>query len=173
MTRETIFRILITLTIVLITQLKVIEYYGELSSCLIFILLIFDLFERNHFNDSKPELIYNLSWVTIGLSTFLTRGSYIGPYSPIFLILIIKLITLLLFYLKYRSLCVTRTILSKLCLVSVALYFIELLANSTHGLGSTTLFWTKLSSAELFLILLTKKDRIKYKWSILDSFGKK
>ena len=173
MTRETIFRILITLTIVLITQLKVIEYYGELSSCLIFILLIFDLFERNHFNDSKPELIYYLSWVTIGLSTFLIRGSYIGPNSPIFLILMIKLITLLLFYLKYRSLCVTRTILSKLCLVSVALYFIELLANSTHGLGSTTLFWTKLSSAELFLILLTKKDRIKYKWSILDSFGKK
>jgi hypothetical protein len=173
MTRETIFRILITLTIVLITQLKVIEYYGELSSCLIFILLIFDLFERNHFNDSKPELIYYLSWVTIGLSTFLIRGSYIGPYSPIFLILIIKLITLLLFYLKYRSLCVTRTILSKLCLVAVALYFIELLANSTHGLGSTTLFWTKLSSAELFLILLTKKDRIKYKWSILDSFVKK
>ena len=173
MTKETIFRIIITLTIVLITQLKAIEYYGELSSFLIIILLIFDLFERNHFNDSKPELIYYLSWGTIGLSTFLIRKSYIGPYSPIFLILIIKLVTLLLYYLKYKSLCVTRTILSKLCLAALALYFIELLANSTHGLGSTTLFWTKLSSAELFLILLTKKDRIKYKWSILDSSWKK
>lgn len=173
MTKEIIFRIIITLTIVLITQLKVIENYGELSSCLIIILLIFDLFERNHFNNSKPELIYYLSWLTIGLSTFLIRGSYIVPYSPIFLILIIKLITLFLYYLKYKSLCVTRTILSKLCLVTIALYFIELLANSTHGLVSTTWFWTKLSSTELFLILLTKKERIKYKWSILDSLWKK
>ncbi|TDQ27862.1 hypothetical protein DFQ07_1719 [Tenacibaculum caenipelagi] len=171
--KKTLFRVIITLAIILITQLKIIEYYGELSSCLILILLIFDLFEKNHSNHLKPELVYYSSWVIIGLSTFSIRGSYIGPYTSIFLIFVIKLTTLVFYYLKYKSLLVTRTLLSKFCLVTIALYFIELLSNSTHGFSHITLFWTKIASIELFIILIIKKKRIKYQLFFLDFLWKK
>lgn len=171
--KKTLFRVIITLAIISITQLKIIEYYGELSSCLILILLVFDIFEKNHSNYLKTELTYYSSWVIIGLSTFSIRGSYLGPYSSIFLIFAIKLTILVFYFLKYKSLLVTRTILSKVCLVTIALYFIELLSNSTHGLGNTTLFWTKIASIELFIILITEKKRVKYKLFFLDFLWKK
>ncbi|MDY0781037.1 hypothetical protein [Tenacibaculum sp. IB213877] len=162
MKEKSIFRIFLTTLIIIITQFKIFEYYGIIASTGIVILLVFDIFEKNHSSDLIPELIYYANWILIGVSTFSIRGSSVVPYTPIFIILIIKTISCLIFLLRYKSLIITRTIISKINLIFIALYFMELLFNSTHGIARNTVFWTKISFIELLALIILFKNRVEY-----------
>lgn len=172
MNKKNTIRIILVSLFSIILLLKITEFYDLLSGFMILILLIFDLFERNHANGKRTELVYYLSWILIGGITFYVRGSYIGPYAPIFLISIMKLIIIVGYVIKYKSFKVSRTILSKVALITIALYFIELVINSTHGFSSTTLMWTKISSIELIILLIMNIKRIDYKTSIFEFLWK-
>lgn len=168
-----VIRIILVLLFSLIFTLEITERYDLLSGLIILILLIFDLFERNHTFSPKSELIYYISWIVIGLLTFIIRKSHIGPFFPIFNIFIIKLLTFIIFLTKYKSFPVTRTILSKIALITIALYILELILNSTHKFSSIPVFCTIISSIELLIILLIEKKRTNYKPSILTYILKK
>ena len=173
MNSKNIIRIALVLLFSLVLLLKLSDYYDLISGFIVLVLLVFDLFEQNHINHKITELIYYLSWITIGLITINIRGCYIGLYSPIFLILGMKLIILVGYLSRYKSFKTTRTLLSKITLITIALYIIELVINSTHGFSTTTLFWTKISTVELILLLIINNKRIDYKISILEFLWKK
>ena len=172
MNQKSVIRLTLLLIFCLTSLFKISEFYDLVSGLIVVVLLIFDLFEKNHKNNFITEFIYYFSWTIITLITFTIRGSYIRPFNPIFIILIIKLTTSALYLIRYKSIQVTRTLLSKITLTFFALYIIELLTNSTHGFASNVIFWTKISSIELILILLIKKDRIDYKVSIVNFIWK-
>ncbi|SNR14729.1 membrane protein of unknown function [Tenacibaculum jejuense] len=173
MNSKNIIRITLVLLFSLVLLMKLSDYYDLISGFIVLTLLSFDLFERNHINHKATEIIHYLSWITIGLVTINIRGCYIRPYSPIFLISGMKLIILVGYLSRYKSFKTTRTLLSKITLITIALYIIELVTNSTHGLALTTLFWTKISTVELILLLIINKKRIDYKRSILEFLWKK
>ncbi|MCT4629669.1 hypothetical protein [Winogradskyella sp.] len=166
-------RIVLVLLFSVIFLLKISDYYDLLSGFIVFILLAFDLFERNHTNVKEHELIYYFSWILIGLITTTVRRCNIVPYTPIFLVSIMKLILIIGYLFRYKSFKVTRTLLSKITLIVIALYIIELIVNSTHGFSSITLLWTKVSTVELILLLIINKNRIDFKISILEFLWKK
>lgn len=172
MNRKIIVRLISLLFFALIFLLKISDFYDLIAGFLVFTLLVFDLFEQNHNENLETELVYYFVWITILSIIFNVRGGYIGPFTPVFIIIIIKAVTLVLYVLKYKSIMVTRTILSKLALVSLAFYLIELIINSTHGLSTFALFFTKVSAIELLIIVLTNKIRVNYKSSVLDFLWK-
>jgi len=166
------FRIVVVIIFTIILTLKISDFYDLLSGSIVLILLVFDVFEQNHNNNLKSELIYYLSWVIIGLLISYNRKSYIVPYIPIFTITIIKTLTIILSLLRHKEILVTRTMLSKLSLITIAIYFMELLVNSTHGFGSIAVLCTKAAAIEFMIILFIEKNRLAYKSSLLNYFRK-
>lgn len=146
---------------------RITNFYDLFSGSIIFVLLVFDLIESNHKDNTKSVLIYYMSWVIIALVTIYGRKSYIGPFTPIFIISIYKVVPLLAFAIKFRRIQVTRTVITKLSLISIALYLIELIINSTHGLASIADFLAIVALIELGIIFLIEKERLPYKSSIV------
>jgi len=167
MNQKNTVRLILVLLLSLIILLKISDSYDLISGFIVFILLIFDLFESNHVNNTKSELIYYTSWILIVAITFSVRGNDILPFTPMFITLMIKSAVVVMYIIKYKSMRVTRTVLSKISLITLAAYIIELIINSTHGLGSIMVFWIEISSLELICILLIKKRRVGYVSSLL------
>ncbi len=87
----------------------------------------------------------------------------IGLYfwSPLVIIFTLKAGVLALSYLKFKRLYVTKTVLGYIWLTSFVLYLIELIINSTHGLGSLCVNLAFFSVVEhVLLILVQRKQRV-------------
>jgi len=172
MNQKITVRLFLVLLLSLILLLKISDYYDLISGFIVLILLIFDLLESNHLNNTKSELTYYTSWILIVAITFSVRGNYILPFAPMFVTLMIKSAVVVMYIIRYKSMRVTRTVLSKITLITLAAYIIELIINSTHGLGSIMVFWIEISSLELISILLIKKRRVDYMSSLLEYIWK-
>ncbi len=169
MERKILFRITISILSVLVYQFKIPnDFYDLLAGLLILILLIFDLKRKNYPKDFKNAFFYYLSWLIISLSIYPVKELSFGLYSYIILILIIKLFTLIIYIIKYKSICVTKTLLSNIWLVSLALYCIEMCTNSTHGFASNCYELSFYSSIELIILAFIEKDRQVYKSSVFN-----
>ena len=164
-------RLIITrviLTAIIVIGLLVEPRFSYLPSILIFVLLIFDLFEKTHPNNLKNELCYYLSWVTIIATTINIRGVYFGPYTPLYEIAFLKVIIVLGYLIRYKNIMVTRTLLSKASHSILIVYCLEMILNSTHGFSHTARNMTFISSIELILVLIIDKHRLPFKTTILN-----
>lgn len=167
--KKKLFRATLSIVIVLAYRFKLPNnYYDLITGLLILSLLIFDLNVNSYPNDFKNALSYYLSWLVICVSIFPFQGINFSIFSPISLLLFIKLFTLIVYFIKYKSFCVTKTLLSNIWLGILALYFIELCINSTHGFASLCYNFSIFSSIELIIIAFIKKNRLVYTSSIFN-----
>lgn len=157
--------------------------YDLIFSSLILFMLIFDLFKRNYPKNQLEAFSYYLFWMVVFL-TIITdmklRYNYFdyessSPffYYPIKEIFIVKSIVFIVSLIRYKSIVVTTTILSKLWLVVMFLHFVLLLLSSTYSYQIESYNLAIISAVETILIIFTEKELLIYKSSIFDFLWKK
>ncbi|MGH1386497.1 hypothetical protein [Kordia sp.] len=152
--------------------------YNLVFSSLIFFMLVYDLFKRNYPQNQLEASSYYLFWIvaflTIITNINLRYNYFDSDFSSSFLhypikeILIIKSIVFIISFIRYRSIVVTKTILSKLWLVTMSLHFAFLLLNSTYSFQIISYNLAIISAIETVLIIFTEKELLIYKSSIFD-----
>lgn len=140
---------------------RCIPYSDITAAVLLVALLVFDLLGYSRILNTKAVLIYYLSWIFISLGVVYVRNGTLAFWTPLVLVLTLKAGALAVSYLKFKKLYVTKTILGYLWFTSFVLYLIELVLNSTHGLGALCVKLAFVSVIEhLLLVLIQKKPAV-------------
>lgn len=152
------------ITVLLFRYSLIVDY---LATFVLLIILLFDLIKYSRINNTKSVFFHYFSWIIITSLVFFIRSVGLNFWSPIVLVLTLKIIVILVSILRYKNLYVTKTIFGYLWLVSLFLYLTELLLNSTHGLAKLCVNLAILSSIETVAIILIKKKQVIYEPSII------
>lgn len=150
---------------------------------IIFLMLIFELFKQNYPKNQLEAISYYLLWTTVFFIFLLDnkiRFNYFdyennSPFFhyPIKKILIVKLTVLIISLVRYKSILVTSTFLSKLFLIVMFSHFAVLFTNSTYSFGISAYYIAIISAVETTLIIFVKEKLVPYKFSIFDFIWKR
>lgn len=163
------FRIVISVLFALIIIAFKYSINADILATIIFsTILIFDIIKYSRIRNTKAVLIYYLSWFLISVCVIYIRNIGLDFWSPLILILAVKITVLFLSYFRYRKIYVTKTILGYLWLTSLFLYLSELILNSTHGFGKLCMNLAVISSIESVLIIIFQKKQVVYQPSIIN-----
>ncbi len=149
------------------------KYINYLGVLLLLSLLILDFINLNKIKNSKSSLIHYLSWIIISATIIYLRNIELTIYSQLVLIFIFKTTILFLSLLKYRSFYVTKSFLGKIWILSLFLYLIELILNSTHTTAELCLKLAILTSIESILIIMFNNKLKIYQKNFLNIFWNK
>lgn len=148
-----------------------------------FLMLIFELFKQNYPKNQLEAISYYLLWTTVFFIFLLDnriRFNYfgIGNNSPFFHypikeILTVKLTVLIISLVRYKSILVTSTFLSKLCLIVMFSHFAVLFTNSTYSFGISAYHIAIISAVETTIIIFVNEKLVPYKFSIFDFIWKR
>ena len=157
-----ILRISLSIVVVLLFSVfTLIPTIDIFEAILIVVLLLFDLLGYSRRLSSKSVIIYYVSWMLIAVGVVYEGQIGLYFWSPLVIIFTLKAGVLALSYLKFKRLYVTKTVLGYIWLTSFVLYLIELIINSTHGLGSLCVNLAFFSVVEhVLLILVQRKQRV-------------
>ena len=151
----------------LISLNRFIPYSDVTAAILLVALLIFDLLGYSRILNARAVLIYYLTWIFISIGVVSVRNSTLTFWTPLVLVFALKTGALAISYLKFKRLYVTKTILGYLWFTSFVLYLIELMLNSTHGLGTLCVNLAILSVIEQVLLILIQKKQAVYRSSVV------
>ncbi|TCP23327.1 hypothetical protein EV195_10951 [Tenacibaculum skagerrakense] len=132
--------------------------YSIISS----VLMIFGVYIT--YKEDRESNIYNivsnyLFWVFLSITVFtIKQENVLNLYNIFARLLVIKLIPLIITFIKFKKIEVPSTFLSKVWIFTIFLYMVELLYNSTHGLKNLFYYTGIISSIELVFILLKVKE---------------
>ncbi len=146
---------------------------NNIASSVLLSILIFDIVKYNKINNPVSVLIHYFTWILIISCVIYIRRVGLNFWSPLVLIFFIKPISLIFTIFKFKKLYVTKSILGNLWLISMALYLLELILNSTHGLASYALKLAIISTIETTLIIIISNKLLIYEPSIVSMGWKK
>lgn len=150
-----------TIVVLLISLFKYMPYSDISAAILLLVLLLIDLVDYSRRVSARAVLIYYLSWIFISLGVVYLRNSTLTFWTPLVLVVTLKVVALAVSYLKFKRLYMTKTVLGYLWFTSFVLYLIELVVNSTHGLGALCVKLAFVSVIEhLLLVLIQKKPAV-------------
>ncbi|MEM6721706.1 MAG: hypothetical protein AAF611_20425 [Bacteroidota bacterium] len=157
--------------------------YTLLILCIAFLMLIFELFRQNYPKNQIEAFAYYTLWISVFLCIILHQQpqynyfdyefSLLFLHYPIKEILILKLSVFVISLMRYKSILVTSTILSKLWLVIMFAHFSILFLNSTYSFGISAYYLAMITAIETILIIFSEEKLLVYKSSIFDFLWKK
>ena len=144
-------------------------YLDILSVIVLLLALILDLRKVSNFKSDLSSLVYYSFWAIISLTIFIQNKIYISSiFSPIVIAIILKIILILITFLRFKHISVTKSILSKIWLITFFVYCSELILNSTHITSNLFLIVTVLSGLETMGIILTFPTWVNYTPSVFN-----
>lgn len=160
-------RIVIALVIIFIAWLKV-DNYSFIITILILVGLLTDIFdgiiarklnvstEKLRIWDSNVDVFF---WLSAIASVFYLRFELIKPHIlPICILLILELIAYLISFIKFKRTIATHSLLAKLWTLTLLLFLIELILNSTSYTFVLCFVLGVISRVEIILIIATLKN---------------
>lgn len=160
-------RIVIALVIIFLAWLKV-DNYSFIITILILVGLLTDIFdgiiarklnvstEKLRIWDSNVDMFF---WLSVIASIFYLRFELVKPHIlPISLLLILELLAYLISFIKFKRTIATHSLLAKLWTLTLLLFLIELILNSTSYTFVLCFVLGVISRVEIILIIATLKN---------------
>ncbi len=157
--------------------------YDLIAFSILFVMLIFDLLQRNYPKTPFEAFSYYIFWIVAFFSIIISiyvqfnyfefEHDFAFFHFPIKEVFVIKLIVFIVSFIKYKSIIVTNTILSKLWLVVIFLHFTSILLNSTYGFETWFYNLAIISAMETLVIIFTENKLLIYKLTVIDFLWKK
>ena len=116
------------------------------------------------YKEDRSKNIYNslsnyLFWFFVTIMILLIKGESICNGSNIFIILlVVKIIPLIMIFIKFKKIEVTSSFLSKIWILTIFIYLSELILNSTHGTKILFFYVGLISSFETIIIILKSQE---------------
>jgi len=159
-------RIVIALVIIFLAWLKV-DNYSFIITILILVGLLTDIFdgiiarklnvstEKLRIWDSNVDMFF---WLSVIASIFYLRFELVKPHIlPISILLILELLAYLISFIKFKRTIATHSLLAKLWTLTLLLFLIELILNSTSYTFVLCFVLGVISRVEIILIIATLK----------------
>lgn len=149
------------------------SFYDIVSVLFLFLGLVISYKEDR--NDNIYNTISNyLFWLVVSIMVFLIKKEDIFNPRNIFILLLgVKLIPLIMVFIKFRKVEVPSTFLSKIWIFTIFIYLSELILNSTHGTKGLFFYFGIISSIETIIIILKSKEWKPKVNSIISLFNSK
>lgn len=160
-------RIVIALVIIFLAWLKV-DNYSFIITILILVGLLTDIFdgiiarklnvstEKLRIWDSNVDMFF---WLSVIASIFYLRFELVKPHIlPISILLILELLAYLISFIKFKRTIATHSLLAKLWTLTLLLFLIELILNSTSYTFVLCFVLGVISRVEIILIIATLKN---------------
>ncbi len=160
-------RIVIALVIIFLAWLKV-DNYSFIITILILVGLLTDIFdgiiarklnvstEKLRIWDSNVDMFF---WLSVIASIFYLRFELVKPHIlPISILLILELLAYLISFIKFKRTIATHSLLAKLWTLTLLLFLVELILNSTSYTFVLCFVLGVISRVEIILIIATLKN---------------
>ena len=157
--KNLIFRIVLFGIIFFVYKYKITTNLYSIISPVLILLGVYITYKENRESNIYNVVSNYLFWTFLSITVLtIKQENVLNLYNIFPRLLAIKLIPLIITFIKFRKIEVPSTFLSKIWIFTIFLYMGELLYNSTHGLKNLFYYIGIISSIELVVILLKMKE---------------
>jgi hypothetical protein len=155
--KNTIFRIIFLLLLLLVNHKKFgIPNFDLLSSSILIIGLVLTFKNQQKSIDFLSDyLFWTIAAIIILNPNFVVL---LTIANPLFIVLMVKVILLIISFLKFQKIIVPTSLSNRIWIVSVLLWLLELSLNSTYTMMRLCIFFGGISAIDSLITLLRMKQ---------------